>query len=187
MGVPHRPGPTRLAFAVFLPVLLVFAGDPWAAAAQPSTARAPAAVQQGARLFVGQARFENGGPPCGSCHQVSNLTFPNGGTVGPDLSAAYETLGPEGTDVTLQTLFFPTMMPLYEKRPLTPAEQQAIKALLQQAAPAGPPGRNTVELAGFAAAGFLVLIALAWLAWRHRLRAVRAPLVRRATAGGVRR
>jgi hypothetical protein len=77
------------------------------------------------------------------------------------------------------------MVPLYEKRPLTPPEQQALKALLQQAAPAGTGSRGTIELAGIAAAGFAALLALTWFAWRHRLRAVRAALVHRAVPGGV--
>jgi hypothetical protein len=147
------------------------------AAAQAAPAGASRLADQGGRLFLGQARFENGGPPCGSCHQVSTLPFPNGGTVGPDLSGAYTMLGDEGTDVTLQTLFFPTMMPLYEKRPLTAPERQALKALLQQARPAGATTGGTPLVAGIASVGFLLLLVVAWLASRHRLVGVRAPLV----------
>lgn len=184
MGVPHRPGRVCLAFAAIL--LLLLAGHPQQAAGQSSPAVPPASADTGTRLFLGQVRFQNGGPPCASCHQLSTLAFPNGGTLGPGLSMAYQTLGPDGVDVTLQTLFFPTMMPLYEKRPLTGPEQQALKALLQGAKPAPTAVSGTLELAGLAAAGFLVLLGLTALAWRRRLRAVRAPLVRRAMAGGLR-
>jgi hypothetical protein len=193
----HRgPGGSRLAFASAL--ILIAAGastrptsaqssTPASSPARPSPAGAVQSSPGGAALFVGQARFENGGPPCGSCHQLSTLGFPNGGTVGPDLSPAYQTLGPDGTDVTLKTLFFPTMVPLYEKRPLTTAEQDALKVLLQQASPTAQEGRYTAELAGIAAAGFLALVALTWIAWRHRLLGVRAPLLRARTGGTVRK
>ena len=175
----------RLRFVIGL-LLLVTAGDGWSAAQNSAPPVGPSATERGSRLFLGEVRFENGGPPCGSCHRLSSLGFPNGGTVGPDLSPAYRTLGEEGTDVTLQTLFFPTMMPLYERRPLSQSEQQALKTLLKQAEPTAAAGWVTAALAGIAGLGFLVLMAVAWLAWRHRLRAVRAPLVRQAIAGGAR-
>lgn len=184
MLIPRPSGGSRLVFVAALFALLL-AGNSRPACAQSPPADVPPSVEQGAWLFLGQARLQNGGPPCGSCHQLSTLGFPNGGIVGPDLSSAYATLGPDGIDVTLQTLFFPTMVPLYDRRPLTPAEQQALKALLQQAAPGGTGSRGTIELAGIAAAGFVVLLALTWFAWRHRLRAVRAALVRRAAPGGA--
>lgn len=183
MRVSPHPGCSRLALGV---IFAFTAACPAAlAAAQPSPAGAPRLADQGARLFLGQTRFENGGPPCGSCHQVSTLPFPNGGTVGPDLSGAYRMLGDEGTDVTLQTLFFPTMMPLYEKRPLTAPERQALKAMLQQARPAGSTTGGTPMVAGIAAVGFLLLLGVAWLASRHHLVGVRAPLVSRAGAALV--
>ena len=174
-------GGVRLAFAVL--VVLASPGGRPLAPAQPA-----AAAARGASLFLGQTRFENGGTPCGSCHRLSSLGFPNGGTVGPDLSSAYQTLGPEGMDVTLKTLFFPTMMPLFEKRPLTAGEQDALKALLQQS-PASPAGAGeTAALAAIAAAGFLVLAAITWMAGRRRLHGVRAPLVVRLARkrGGLR-
>lgn len=193
MRPPLGPPPYRFTFALAIVLVLLLPGCHLEARdVQPSPPDAPKAApdtraaQHGERLFLGQARFQNGGSPCGSCHQLSTLRFPNGGTLGPDLSPAYRTLGEEGIAVTLQTLFFPTMMPLYEKRPLAPAEQQALKALLQRAAPTGPGGWDTVLLAGIAAAGLLLLLALTWLAWRRRLLGVRAPLVRPAAAGGVR-
>ncbi len=141
--------------------------------------------RQGRDLFAGRVRYQNGGPPCGSCHAISSLGFPNGGALGPDLSGIYQSLGPDGTDVTLQTLFFPTMMPLYEKRPLTPAEQRALKAFLARAGTTPVGQHDTVWLAALAFGGLVVLLALTWLAWRSRLRGVRAPLVR-AQAGGAR-
>ena len=142
--------------------------------------------QYGRALFTGQARMQAGGPPCASCHSISGLGFPNGGALGPDLSGIYQTLGPDGTDAALQTLFFPTMMPIYDKRPLTPGEQKALKAFLAQAGTTPVGQRGTLVLAVAALVGFIVLLAITWLAWHGRLRGVRAPLVAAARAGGER-
>ena len=141
----------------------------------PSAPIAPA--EQGRNLFAGRVRFTNGGPACGACHAISTIRFPNGGVVGPDLSGAYDMLGPEGVDATLQTLFFPTMQPIYNARPLTPEEQAALKAFLQQSSGSSSVRRDTLAIAGLALSGFFVLVAIAWLTWRRRLRAVRAELV----------
>ncbi len=176
-----RPRASAIAFAFFvsLPGL--------AGAQQPgSPTGAPGLVDEGRRLFEGRRPFQNGGPACAACHAIATIGFPNGGTVGPDLSGVAERFGPEGVRVTLQTLFFPTMQPLYQERPLTEAEQQALGAFFAQASGASGSDRGTAVLAALALGGFLGLIAVAWLAWRGRLHGVRAPLVERAEPRGAR-
>ncbi len=142
-------------------------------------------VQAGRELFLGQVPFQNGGPPCAACHRIAALGFPNGGLVGPDLSGVSQTLGPDGVDVTLKTLFFPTMMPLYSQRPLIASEQQALKGFLLQSQ--GPPAgqTDTLVLGVLALGGLIVLLAATWVTGRRRLRGVRAPLVRAARREGV--
>ncbi len=181
----QRPGLRPRTSAIALAVLVSAASHP-PAAGQPATEGAPASVEDGRRLFEGRVPFQNGGPPCAACHAAATVAFPNGGTVGPDLSGIAETLGPEGMRATLQTLFFPTMLPLYQDRPLTAAEQQAVAAFLAQASGASGRDRATVLLAALALAGFLVLAAAAWLAGRGRLRGVRATLVEPSHPGGAR-
>jgi hypothetical protein len=171
--VRHRPRgrlPWRsgVAFALLLAITRLPSGVAPAAAAP---------LERGRDLFVGRIQLHNGGPPCGACHAISSLGFPNGGLVGPDLSGAYQMLGPDGLDVTLQTLFFPTMVPLYDKRPLTPGEQQALKSFLQGATAGSSRQRDTLAIGALALGGFLLLIVTTWLASRRRLRAVRSHLV----------
>lgn len=166
------PGGFRRASRFVLAVSLISLCLPSIGVPAPAE---PAA--QGRDLFVGRAEFRNGGPPCGACHAAATLPFPNGGLVGPDLSGVSQMLGPDGVDATLQTLFFPTMMPLYDKRPLTVDEQRTLKAFLEQASGPSAAQRDTLALAALALGGCLVLIAVSAVAWRHRLRAVRAALV----------
>ncbi len=178
--------PGRHPFSFFL-ALAVLALPP--TGARPAGAAGPApdvVVQYGRDLFAGRAAMQNGGPPCAACHATTAIPFPHGGRMGPDLSAVYEMLGPEGTDVTLRTLFFPTMTPIYQDRPLAPPEQRALAAFFAQSA-GGPAGeRDTFVVASFAVLGLLLLVAVTWLAWARRLRGVRAPLVSRALAEGRR-
>ncbi len=134
----------------------------------------------GEALFSGARPFQKGGPPCGACHTIGPLGFPNGGAMGPDLTREYAKLGEQGMDAVLETLYFPAMLPLFDNRPLTPNEQGDLKAFFKQAASSAPPQRLTAILALIAFVGFLFLVALFWVLWRGRLRAVREPLVEAA-------
>src|SRR5579859_6684231 len=99
----------------------------------------PSAVQRGEELFAGQHPFQNGGPPCASCHSVAGLSFPNGGTLAPDLTREYSKLGPQGIDIALETLFFPAMTPIYDTHSLTKVERGDLGAFLEQASMNHPP------------------------------------------------
>lgn len=178
---PHaaRATPSRGALAA---LSLALASFPAGAAG----AVASGSVEAGERLFSGEARFANGGPPCGACHAVAELPFPGGGTMGPDLTGAYPKYGPEAMDMVLATLFFPTMNPIFAGRLLTPAERADLQAFLTAVGTSASPRAATGRLL----LGGLLLFAgatalIAWLG-RARLRGVRAALVgsaRRAREG----
>jgi hypothetical protein len=142
-------------------------------------------VRAGRALFAGDVRFQNGGPPCAACHATSGLPFPNGGSLGPDLSRAASRLGPEGIEVALQTLYFPTMRPIFDGRPLTIPEQRDVKAFLDQAQGRPLPPAILPVMAGIAFCGLLIFLALTWGIWRHRVRGIRRPLVKSASAGAA--
>lgn len=145
-------------------------------AAQPGDAAA------GARLFTGQARFANGGPACATCHDAAGLPFPGGGTMGPSLTDASSTFGAEPLQLMLKTLFFPTMAPVFSNRPLTPGERADLGAFLAASAARAPPRGATLATFGLAVLASLALATAIGLLGRRRLRGVRAPLVRAATA-----
>lgn len=138
------------------------------------------APQRGAALFTGVIRFQQGGAPCFACHTVSGTAPLGGGSFGPDLTGIHGRLGATGLSLVLASLPFPTMRPIYQSRPLTSSEQEDLSALFQAAA-----GRQPVDAASritiLAVAGFLLLLLLAGVAWRKRLKSVRRALVEEMT------
>lgn len=141
-------------------------------------------AERGKLLFTGQIPFQNGGPPCSACHSISSLSFPNGGTLGPNLTGAYVKLGPEGMDAALETLYFPAMAPLYDPHPLTIPEQANLKEFLKQASSQPPAPDITVLVAVIALLGFIVLVLITWFVWRNRSTGVRRALLERALRSG---
>jgi hypothetical protein len=141
-------------------------------AAEPSMAA-------GRDLFIGTRPFQNGGAPCGACHGLGGEGLAFTATLGPELSAGLSGMDPAALDGLLEALPFPTMIPVYEGRALTPAERADLTTFLIQAATKGPP-RNAwhFELYGLIGAGVLFL-GLA-LAWRRRKPPSRARLLARA-------
>ncbi len=146
--------------------------------ATPAETGAPNSADAGERLFAGEVRFANGGPPSAACHAAAGLRFPGGGSLGPDLTDAYSKYGPEPLDVVLTTLFVPTMNPLFAGRPLTAAERAELTAFLASRAGQAPAAPATPRMLAYGVLAFAAAAALiAWLG-RSRLRGVRAALVR---------
>lgn len=145
-------------------------------------------ASQGESLFMGRTHFLNRGPACIACHSIAGLPFPNGGTLGPDLTQTYVKLGPAGTQAAMQTLYFPTMIPVYRDHQLVPQEQADMVAYFKAtAAEARPQEQWTTEtliLAAFVLG--IIFVALTAFFWRKRVLSVRRALVARATGKGVR-
>lgn len=138
-------------------------------------------IRAGESLFRGTTRFANKGPACAACHSVANLPFPSGGTMGPDLTHEYSRIGLVGLQGSLQTLFFPTMIPLFANRPLTTDEQGKLLAFLKDADKRPVTGGTPALAFGLTAAlGCVVLLGVTWMGGRHRVRSVRHALLKRA-------
>jgi hypothetical protein len=164
-------------------LLIAFAAAGWGQA--PVFAEGQAAPQQGSasrgeELFIGKVRFRNGGPACVSCHSVAGIPFPNGGTLGPDLTKAYQKLGPQGIRPAMQTLFFNVMTPIYDQHPLTVREQSDLIAFFQETTSAQAPRGKTRIVVGIGLVGCAALLVITGAAWHDRLRSVRRTLVERA-------
>jgi mono/diheme cytochrome c family protein len=101
----------------------------------------PERVARGKALFTGGERFANGGAPCSGCHGfgISGVT---GGSLAVDLGSRIEAVGERGFRGMLKSLNFPVMRKMYEDKPLTGEEIDALvafsrDAVARKAAPAG--------------------------------------------------
>jgi hypothetical protein len=141
----------------------------------------PESIRAGESLFRGTTRLANKGPACATCHAVASLPFPSGGTMGPDLTHEYSRIGLVGLQGSLQTLFFPTMAPLYANRPLTTDEQGDLLAFLKDADQGRyAEGTPTIRFGIVAVIGCLILLGVTWTLGRRRVRSVRHALLKRA-------
>lgn len=138
----------------------------------------------GKSLFTGVIPFQNSGSPCIACHSIAGMTGLGGGTLGPDLTNAYSKYGEAGTASILASLSFPTMSPIYAKRPLTPEEQSNLKAFLQSAAIAKQPTQTLAKLVILAVLGAALLLVIFQVLWRRRLKEVRRPFVSQGPESG---
>jgi mono/diheme cytochrome c family protein len=148
-----------------------------------TTIAAAGDLQRGAALFTGVIPFQRGGAPCMACHTVSGVALLGGGSLGPDLTGIHSRLGEAGLASILVTLPFPTMRPVYQLRPLTQAERGDLAALFRVAA-GRRPVYNTPRIITIAVTGCMLLLLLAGVVWRNRLRSVRRALVATMTEIG---
>lgn len=140
----------------------------------------PELIRAGASLFRGTTRFSNGGPACAACHSAASLPFPGGGTMGPDLTHEYSKVGLVGLQGSLQTLFFPTMTPLFGNRPLTTEEQGRVLAFLKDSDSRSAARRDPVLwFSTVAIFGCVLLLVATWMLGRKRVRSVRHALLKR--------
>jgi mono/diheme cytochrome c family protein len=161
------------------------------ATAQPSApATAPAPAVQGNSdigkdLFTGVVRFRNGGPACMACHSVGGIGALGGGQLGPDLTTLVARFGgAAAVDAWVAGMPTPTMKAVWSQRPLTTEERANVVAFLAQAGVSQRPAEAIWQLAGLAGLGAVILLAVAALNWRKRLRfGVRGPMVAKPTTG----
>jgi len=159
-------------------------GAPAANAAAPAAALPPGDGSRGRELFVGGLAFHNGGPPCMSCHSISGIGALGGGTLGPDLTAAYGKYGGDaGLASFLGSVPTPTMSAVWTKQPLTPQEVADLTVFVKEGAVAERPLDAIGKLSVMAAIGLVILVLIAALYWRRRLLSVRIALVTRANGG----
>ena len=111
----------------------------------------------GKKLFLGEERFQNGGPPCISCHSVRNAGI-NGGTLAKDLSGLYSRLGERGLQGALKSLQFPVMKDVFAGKSLTDDEIADLIAFFRETEQ-GSPKADQYPLSGFAV--FLIAIIVA--------------------------
>lgn len=149
----------------------------------------PNQIALGRNLFTGATPLANGGPACAACHAAASVRA-GGGTMGPDLTGIARRIGPEGLESALQTLYFPTMFPLFATHQLTIPERTAIGAFLVSTdGQTSNAARDTLLIGGGALVGCFVLFAITAVLGRRRVSSVRRTRLPRSsphrTARGV--
>jgi cytochrome c2 len=139
-------------------------------------------VARGKAFFVGNARFENGGPQCMSCHSIVGIGALGGGALGPDLTANGFTKYGEGLAGFLSSPPTVTMNAVWKDTPLTEQERADLFAFMKNASVSGREPTALLQIALFSIAGAAALIALAQFYWGKRLKGVRRPMIERTLA-----
>lgn len=169
------PMPNQHLSLTEIDALLVYLGaDRASLPSSPAQPASPAVVGDAAAgrdLFTGSNRLDNGGIACIACHDLAALGVPGGGLLGPDLTGAVTRYGgAAGMKAVLGNIPFPSMVPIYRDRPLTPQEQSDLTAFLDQSATSEPPnlaGRH-ISLT-ILAVGMLDVLLVLLFVWHRRL------------------
>ncbi len=144
-----------------------------ALAAAPAPDATAEQVVHGQDLFQGTARFSNGGPTCGSCHDVANDAVIGGGVLAAELTTVFSRLGGPGVRAILGSPPFPVMQQAYMHRPLTDDEVVSLVGFLQKAdeeQALHQPRAYGIALFGSGVVGAALLMGLFSLTWRGRKR-----------------
>ena len=143
-------------------------------------------VMRGRRLFLGQQRFANGGPPCVSCHTLRTVGRLGGGRLGPDLTNEIGKLGGRrGATAWLTSPPTTTMQAVFSKHPLETEEILPLLAAIDDASHQGQPQSDTatVKFSGIGLGGMLIGLVMLQAAWRRRFRSVRRSVIRAQARG----
>jgi mono/diheme cytochrome c family protein len=170
------PMPNQGLTAEEVAAVVAYLGAPAAAATAGAAPLPPGDAAAGRELFTGARPLANGGPACIACHSIAGLGALGGGALGPDLTTAAAKFG-TGLASVLAAVPFPTMMPIFGRRPLTPDEQAHLQAFIAGAAVTERAPDALGRLALLAVIGSGVVFGIVHLRWRHRLGGVRARMV----------
>ncbi len=176
---------TNLLLIVLFAFFLFGCGSaPEVETAQPVSAEAIANgnVENGRKLFMGYAHFQNDGPPCMGCHNVGENGLLGGGVMGPDLTnISTERNDAEILGVLSNTgpVTSPVMQPIYTTDPLTVEEQADLLAFMKSSV-GQPESDKELFVFGISIAGFFGAVGALGFVYRNRLRSVRRALVNKA-------
>ena len=177
-------GSTTLFFIMFFAILLSGCVSAQRKGAIPVSVKAidTGDAENGRKLFMGYAHFENEGPPCMGCHSVGENGLLGGGIMGPNLTDVSDRLTQDKMVSVLANSgaeISPVMEPIYTTHPLTEAEQADLIVFMTESAGEEEVDKEwMVYVISFGGVG--AAVAFFGLVYRSRLRGVRKTLVRDA-------
>ncbi|GAB4248493.1 MAG: hypothetical protein Kow0079_00600 [Vicingaceae bacterium] len=144
------------------------------AAPAEEVAYTEADIALGKALFEGSKRFENKGPACISCHNVTNEDVTPGGLLAKDLTQVYSRMGDAGVSGILSAPPFPAMANSYGSKPLTENEIHALNAFFkwadeQSANTQNADNGNGILIKG-GIVGLIIILILIFVLWSNRKR-----------------
>jgi mono/diheme cytochrome c family protein len=113
----------------------------------------------GEKLFTGQKRFTNGGPPCISCHNAGVGAL-GGGRLGPDLTKVYldPSKNPLLNAAWINASSIPVMGPVFSAKNVTDAEVADLRAFFEQQANTASVSSNTGVFTIVGIGGFIGIL-----------------------------
>lgn len=150
----------------------------------PDRPLTPEDAARGRAIFMGHQRLKNGGANCVSCHAMGGVGWLGGGRLGPDLTKVFEKYEDRRKlGAWLSAPATETMAPTFKEHPLEPEEILGLIAYFKEAAATeeeddAPRALVFILLGLFGSLGVLIAFNNVW---RGRFRAVRRPLVERAS------
>lgn len=99
--------------------------------ARPEEQASPEMIELGQNLFQGTVRFENRGPTCNACHDVTHDAVIGGGILAAELDTVFSRMSAAGVEAILGRPPFPVMQAAYADQALTEREVKALSAFLQ--------------------------------------------------------
>ncbi|MCB9195497.1 MAG: hypothetical protein H6598_04670 [Flavobacteriales bacterium] len=162
-----RISTTLMGFGLLINPVIIMAGN------GSETTTISEEAQKGMDLFQGKVAFENGGPSCISCHNVSNDHVAPGGGFAMDLTDYFSREGSlnESVGAWLAAPSPPAMATTYESKPLSETERLYLTEFLRYAdankpATASSKGQFLMLMGG--GGGFVILLIVITILWRHR-------------------
>ncbi|MBL4594141.1 MAG: hypothetical protein JKX68_10045, partial [Flavobacteriales bacterium] len=127
--------------------------------------------EAGKLLFTGKTRFENGGPSCIVCHNVTNDDVMVGGLLAKDLTNVYERLGDAGVSGIVSAPPFPAMSNSYSNNPLTESEVKQLTGFFKYADKVSETQHKHngfMLIGGGGILGLIIILGLVSLLWSNR-------------------
>lgn len=134
----------------------------------------PETILLGQNLFQGTVRFENKGPTCNACHDVTHDAVIGGGILAAELNTVFSRMSSAGVEAILGRPPFPVMQTAYEDQPLTEQEIKALTAFLKsldEAELTRQPRDYGFGLFSSGVIGTAVIYGFCGLVWRGRKKA----------------
>lgn len=154
------------------------ASQPQTALQQPAPAEkeeeaavSPETIVLGQELFQGTVRFQNKGPTCSSCHDVTHDAVIGGGILATELNTVFSRMSSEGVAAILGRPPFPVMQAAYQDQPLSEEEIEALTQFLEsldEDQVTHQPRDYGFGLFSSGVVGTAVIYGLCGLVWRRR-------------------